>query len=66
MAYPHHSLLHEIMTSTTLLKDRLGQKMVRVGQHFVVKYGHGTSEVEGHNLLFVEHNLHNIVRAPRL
>ncbi|EGE00914.1 hypothetical protein TESG_08202 [Trichophyton tonsurans CBS 112818] len=41
----------EIMTSTTLLKDRLGQKMVRVGQHFVVKYGHGTGEVEGHNLL---------------
>ncbi|EGD90885.1 hypothetical protein H112_01468 [Trichophyton rubrum D6] len=56
----------EIMASMTLLKDRLGQKMLRVGQHFVVKYGQDTSEVEGHNLLFVEHNLHNIVCAPRL
>lgn len=54
------------MASTTLLKDRLGQKMARVGQHFVVKYGQSTNEVEGHNLLFVEHNLHDIVRAPRL
>jgi hypothetical protein len=40
--------------------------MVRVGRHFVVKYGRGTNEIEGHNLLFVEHHLRNIVRAPRL
>lgn len=56
----------DIKSSTLFLGDRIAQKMVRVGQHFVVKYGPGTNEIEGHNLLFVEHHLHNVVRAPRL
>ncbi|EER42869.1 phosphotransferase enzyme family protein [Histoplasma capsulatum H143] len=56
----------DIRSSTTFLGDRVAQKMVRVGQHFIVKYGCGTSENEGQNLLFVEHHLCNIVHAPRL
>jgi hypothetical protein len=47
----------------TFLGDRVARKMVRVGQHFVAKYGPGTNKIEGHNLLFVEHHLLNIVRA---
>ncbi|OJD11464.1 hypothetical protein AJ78_07770 [Emergomyces pasteurianus Ep9510] len=56
----------DIRSSTTFLGDRVAQKMVRVGQHFIVKYGHGASENEGQNLLFVEHHLCTIVHAPRL
>ncbi|WEW57726.1 hypothetical protein PRK78_003193 [Emydomyces testavorans] len=56
----------QIKSSTTFLGDHIAQKIVRVGEHFVVKYGFGTNEIEGHNLLFVEQNLRTVVPAPRL
>jgi hypothetical protein len=57
----------EIHDSATILKGTetwATQKVVVVGQHFLVKYGSRTSQIEGDNLLFVEQNLR--IPAPRL
>ena len=57
----------EINDSATILKGTetwATQKVVVVGQHFLVKYGSRTSQIEGDNLLFVEQNLR--IPAPRL
>ncbi|EJT79711.1 hypothetical protein GGTG_04795 [Gaeumannomyces tritici R3-111a-1] len=43
----------EIVSSTDVLKTGFGRHIVRVGQHFVVKYGPGVSLTEGENMLFV-------------
>ena len=57
----------EIHDSATILKGTetwATQKVVVVGQHFLVKYGSRTSQIEGDNLLFIEQNLR--IPAPRL
>jgi hypothetical protein len=57
----------EIHDSATILKGtetRATQKIVVVCQHFLVKYGSSTRQIEGENLLFVEQNLQ--IPAPRL
>jgi hypothetical protein len=57
----------EIHDSATILKGTEiwpTQKVVVVGQHFLVKYGSRTSQIEGDNLLFVEQNLR--IPASRL
>jgi serine/threonine protein kinase len=46
------------------IRDRRYGRVVVIGQLFVVKYGTGISENEGHALLFVEEHLR--IPAPRL
>ncbi len=42
-----------IKSPSHVLKDGYGRRIVRVGQHFVVKYGVNVSLTEGQNMLFV-------------
>lgn len=59
--------IHEIQASTHFLKgseDLADQKVVRVGNHFVVKIRPIHNTIEGENLLFIEQNLQ--ISAPKL
>ncbi len=55
----------EIEASTAILGERSAQKITAVGPYFVAKYGPGTSQIEGENLLFIERNIPTI-SVPRL
>ncbi|KAF1345142.1 hypothetical protein BDV97DRAFT_42125 [Delphinella strobiligena] len=59
--------VEEIRSSTRFLKKAQfshDRKVVRVGDHFVAKYGLYNDVIEGENLLFVEQNLD--IPAPKL
>lgn len=43
----------ELQRSTDVLKTGLGRRIVRVGQHYVVKYGRAVSLIEGENMLWL-------------
>lgn len=43
-----------ISSSQHVLQEYHGRRVVRVGPHFVVKYGAGVSLIEGENMLFVK------------
>ncbi len=55
----------EIEASTAFLGERSAQKIAAIGPYFVAKYGPGTSQTEGENLLFIEQNTPTIP-VPRL
>jgi hypothetical protein len=46
--------IEAISASQDLLKERGGRRVVRVGTHFVVKYGVDVTVTEGHNMLFLK------------
>ena len=41
-----------IVSSRDVLKEHSGRRIVRVGAHFIVKYGAGVSLTEGENMIF--------------
>jgi serine/threonine protein kinase len=43
----------QVRNSKDILSDCIGVKVVRVGQHFVVKYGGILDEIEAQNMIFV-------------
>ncbi|KAE9380835.1 phosphotransferase enzyme family protein [Stipitochalara longipes BDJ] len=46
--------MEAITTSQDILKEFTGRRIVRVGTHFIVKYGVNVSVTEGENMLFVK------------
>lgn len=56
--------IEEIATSQDLLKASTGRRIVRVGPHFIVKYGMNVDLKEGQNMLFVRQN--SAVPVPTL
>ena len=46
----------EIIVSQDVLEDYPGRKVVGVGDHFVVKYGHRVDLLEGETMLFLKHS----------
>ena len=46
--------IEAIITSPHVVQESTGRRIVRVGPHFLVKYGRNVTLIEGENLLFVE------------
>lgn len=53
-----------ITASQNILKEHSGRRIVRVGIHFIVKYGAGVSLTEGENMLFVKQ--FSTIRIPHV
>ena len=53
-----------IAASQDVLQDYSGRRIVRIGIHFVVKYGVGVSLTEGQNMLFVKRE--STIRIPNV
>ncbi|EGY22376.1 phosphotransferase enzyme family protein [Verticillium dahliae VdLs.17] len=47
--------IEDIAASKDILKERSGLRVVRIGTHFIVKYGVHVHLLEGENMLYVKH-----------
>ncbi|KAI0965279.1 kinase-like domain-containing protein [Xylaria arbuscula] len=56
--------VQEIESSPNVLKELWSKRVVRMGQHYVVKYGGNTKPVEGKNMIFARQHLQSLV--PRV
>ncbi|KAI0521259.1 kinase-like domain-containing protein [Xylaria bambusicola] len=56
--------VQEIEDSPHVLKKLWSERVVRVGQHYVAKYGEITRPIEGENMIFAREHLKSVV--PRL
>ena len=45
--------LEAITTSQDVLQESTGRRIVRIGHHFLIKYGLNVNLIEGENMLFV-------------
>lgn len=54
----------EIHSPDEVLSENLGRKVVRIGSHLVVKYGHTVEEIEAETMIFVKEN--TSIPVPRV
>ncbi|KAI1355813.1 kinase-like domain-containing protein [Xylaria sp. FL0043] len=56
--------VREMESSTNVLKELFTKRVVRIGQHYVAKYGGNVAPIEGRNMIFARQHLKSLV--PRV